>query len=158
MLQTHIHGKDAIKMMESITVADIQGLKNNQVDKSFPCKSQSLKALEPPPRCKDFLKALFFFGSVTPCASPPLRPFIFSSHSFLVHHPVNRDDRHLLSHAMASDFTVAWQCSSKRTICFFPLRIKLHAKALFFKLANVVIVLVNEVSFILPIFTGPTRT
>ena len=31
MLQTHVHGKDAIKLMESITVADIQGLKENQV-------------------------------------------------------------------------------------------------------------------------------
>jgi hypothetical protein len=31
MLQTHVYGKDAIKLMESITVADIQGLKENQV-------------------------------------------------------------------------------------------------------------------------------
>jgi hypothetical protein len=42
-------------------------------------------------------------GSVTPCASPPLRPSIFSD-SCLVHHLVNRDDRHVLAHAMASDF------------------------------------------------------
>ena len=33
MLQTHIYGKDAVKMMESLTVADIQGLKDNQVYK-----------------------------------------------------------------------------------------------------------------------------
>jgi hypothetical protein len=33
----------------------------------------------------------------------------FSNYSFLVHHPVNRDDRQLLAHAMASDVTVAWQ-------------------------------------------------
>jgi hypothetical protein len=33
----------------------------------------------------------------------------FSDYSFMVHHPVNRDDRHLLAHAMASDFSVAWQ-------------------------------------------------
>jgi hypothetical protein len=39
---------------------------------------------------------------------------------------VNRDDRHLLAHAMASDFSVAWQCLSKRIIGFL-LRIKLHA-------------------------------
>jgi hypothetical protein len=39
---------------------------------------------------------------------------------------VNRDDQHLLAHAMASDFSVAWQCLSKRTIVFL-LRIKLHA-------------------------------
>jgi hypothetical protein len=48
-----------------------------------------------------------FFGSATPCASPPPRP----SYSFIVHHPVNRDDRHLLARAMASDFTVTWQYS-----------------------------------------------
>jgi hypothetical protein len=33
----------------------------------------------------------------------------FSDYSFLVHHPVNRDDQHLLAHALASDFTVTWQ-------------------------------------------------
>jgi hypothetical protein len=38
---------------------------------------------------------------------------------FLVHHLVNWDDQHLLAHAMASDFSVAWQCLSKRTIVFF---------------------------------------
>jgi hypothetical protein len=47
------------------------------------------------------------------------RPSIFSDYSFWVHHIVNRDDRHLLAHAMASDFSVAWQCLSKRTIVFF---------------------------------------
>jgi hypothetical protein len=30
----------------------------------------------------------------------------FSNYSFLVHHPVNWDDWHLLARAMASDFTV----------------------------------------------------
>jgi hypothetical protein len=52
-------------------------------------------------------------------------PF-FSNYSFWVHHLVNQDDRQLLAHAMASDFSVAWQCLSKRTIGFL-LRIKLHA-------------------------------
>jgi hypothetical protein len=33
---------------------------------------------------------------------------IFSDNSFLVHHPVNRDDRHLVAHETVSDFTVAW--------------------------------------------------
>jgi hypothetical protein len=33
----------------------------------------------------------------------------FSDFSFLVHRPVNQDARHLLAHAMASDFKVAWQ-------------------------------------------------
>jgi hypothetical protein len=31
----------------------------------------------------------------------------FSDYSFLVHRPVNCDDRHLLAHAMTSDVTVA---------------------------------------------------
>jgi hypothetical protein len=57
---------------------------------------------------------------------PPLRPSIFSYYSFWVHHPVNRHDWHLLEHAMASDFSVAWQLLSKRTICFL-LGIKLCA-------------------------------
>jgi hypothetical protein len=34
----------------------------------------------------------------------------------LIHHLVNRDDRHLLTHAMATDFSVAWQFLSKRSI------------------------------------------
>jgi hypothetical protein len=45
-------------------------------------------------------------------------PCFFLFFSFRVHHLVNRDDRHLLAHAMASDFSVTWQCLSKRTIGF----------------------------------------
>jgi hypothetical protein len=55
----------------------------------------------------------------TPCASPPPRPSIFSNYFFLVvHHPVNWDDRHLLAHAMASDFTVARQVSQREQLFF----------------------------------------
>jgi hypothetical protein len=68
-----------------------------------------------------------FFGSATPCASPPTLPSIFSDYSFWIHHLVNRDDRQLLANAMASDFSVPWQCLSKRTLGFFLLQIKLHA-------------------------------
>jgi hypothetical protein len=50
-----------------------------------------------------------FFGSATPCASPPPRPTIFSDDSFLVHHPVNGDDWPLLARAMASESSVTWQ-------------------------------------------------
>jgi hypothetical protein len=31
-----------------------------------------------------------FWGSATPCESPPHRPSIFSNYSFWVHYPVNR--------------------------------------------------------------------
>jgi hypothetical protein len=55
-----------------------------------------------------------------------LGPPFFPDYSFWVH-LVNWDDWHLLAHAMASDFSVAWQCLSKRTIGF-SLRIKLHAQ------------------------------
>jgi hypothetical protein len=76
------------------------------------------------------LISYFFFGggeegSATPCASPPPCPSIFSNYSFWVHHPVNRDDRHLLAFAMASDFSAAWQFLLKRIIDFL-LHIKLH--------------------------------
>jgi hypothetical protein len=40
---------------------------------------------------------------------------LFSDYSFWVHHLVNRDDRHLLAHAMASDFSVAWQFQRDQT-------------------------------------------
>jgi hypothetical protein len=59
------------------------------------------------------------FLSATPRASPPPRPSIFFIIPFRVHHLVNQDDWHLLALAMASDFSVAWQCLSKRTIVFF---------------------------------------
>jgi hypothetical protein len=55
-----------------------------------------------------------------------LGPPFFSYYSFWVQHLVNRDDRHLLALAMASDFSDTLQCLSKRTIGF-SLRIKLHA-------------------------------
>jgi hypothetical protein len=64
----------------------------------------------------------FFFGgggSATLCATPLPRPSIFSDYSFWIHHLVNRDDRHLLTHAMVSDFSVTWQFLSKITIVFF---------------------------------------
>jgi hypothetical protein len=63
------------------------------------------------------------WGGVTPCACPPPWPSIFSYYSFLVHHCVNRDDRHLLAHAMASDFSVKWQISLKENnwiFCYGP--------------------------------------
>jgi hypothetical protein len=50
---------------------------------------------------------VFFFGggAATPCASPPPWSSIFCQIIlFGVHHLVNRDDRHLLAHATASDF------------------------------------------------------
>jgi hypothetical protein len=37
-------------------------------------------------------------GPATPCASSSPCPSIFADYSFLIHHPVNRDDSNLLSH------------------------------------------------------------
>jgi hypothetical protein len=68
----------------------------------------------------------------------PLVPLLFLSllffyYSFLVHQPVNRDDRRLLAHAMASDFSVTWQCPSKRTISFFVTDQTTHPQRPFFE-------------------------
>jgi hypothetical protein len=51
-----------------------------------------------------------FFVSATPCAFAPILS-IFPIILFLSTTPVNRDDRHLHTHAMSSDFTVTWQYS-----------------------------------------------
>jgi hypothetical protein len=67
-----------------------------------------------------------FCGSATPCAVLPPWPSIYSDYSFCVHHPANFDDWHLLAHAMASDFSVAWQFFLKRPIDF-SLPMKLYA-------------------------------
>jgi hypothetical protein len=48
-------------------------------------------------------------GAAAPCSSPFPQPSIFSDYSFLVYHPDNWDDRHLLANAMASDFSAAWR-------------------------------------------------
>jgi hypothetical protein len=50
----------------------------------------------------------------------------FFDYSFLVQHPANWDDQHLLECAMASDFSVAWQFSQREQLLFFKLRIKHH--------------------------------
>jgi hypothetical protein len=74
-------------------------------------------------KCVDYFQVLthfldaVFWASDPLCLSPSLA-LHFSNYSFLVPHPVNCDDRHLLAHAMGSDYTVAWQCLSKRTIGF----------------------------------------
>jgi hypothetical protein len=65
-----------------------------------------------------------FFGQQPLVPLLILGPSCFPNYSFWVHRLVNRDDRHLLAHAMASDFSVAWQCLSKRTIVFFHYRSK----------------------------------
>jgi hypothetical protein len=61
---------------------------------------------------------LGLFGSATPCASPIPWPSIFSDYSFCVHHTFNWDDRHLLAHTMASNFSVAWQFSQRKQLFF----------------------------------------
>jgi hypothetical protein len=63
----------------------------------------------------------FFLGggvSNPLCFSSSLALHFFWIFFFCVHHPANRDDRHVLAHAMASDFSVARQFLSKRIIGF----------------------------------------
>jgi hypothetical protein len=60
--------------------------------------------------------AIVFFLVSDPLCLSSSSALHFSDYSFWVHHPVNQDDRQLLANAMASDFSVAWQCLSKRTI------------------------------------------
>jgi hypothetical protein len=72
--------------------------------------------LNVPFQCK---LAFFGGGAVFPCAYPPPQPSILSDYYFLVHHPVNRDEWHILAHAMASDFTVTWQFSQREQLFFF---------------------------------------
>jgi hypothetical protein len=54
----------------------------------------------------------FWFGGVSDLLGPPF--FLFNLFGSTI--PVKRDDLHLLAHAMASDFSDAWQFLSKRTI------------------------------------------
>jgi hypothetical protein len=42
----------------------------------------------------------------------------FQGYSFLAHHPVNLDGRHLLAHAAASNFSVARQFSQSELLVF----------------------------------------
>jgi hypothetical protein len=57
---------------------------------------------------------------------------------FWVHHLFNQDDRHLLAHAMASDFSAAWQCKKKVLwVCFRGIRCKMfqaQVNQVFFRL------------------------
>jgi hypothetical protein len=70
-----------------------------------------------------------FFVSDPLCLSSSSSSAIhFSDYSFLVHHPVHRD---LLAHAMASDFTVAWQYSQREQLFFHYASNSLPIKLLF---------------------------
>jgi hypothetical protein len=65
------------------------------------------------------IKLFVFGGSATPCASPPLfRPSLFPIIILFVHHPANRDDRHLFALAMVSGFSAAWQFSQRERLFF----------------------------------------
>jgi hypothetical protein len=59
-----------------------------------------------------------FCGSATPCVSPPPRTSIYSHYSFWSTTLLTGMTGISLD-AMASDFSVAWQCLSKRIIGFF---------------------------------------
>jgi hypothetical protein len=53
---------------------------------------------------------LFFWVSDPLCLSSYSALHFFPIYSFWVHHLVNRDERHLLAHAMASDFSAHPVC------------------------------------------------
>jgi hypothetical protein len=61
----------------------------------------------------DVLVGYFFFwgGGGRDSFCPSSSALHFSKYSFRIHRPVNWDDRHLLAHAMACDFSVT--CSSR---------------------------------------------
>jgi hypothetical protein len=59
-------------------------------------------------------RLLFLFWPTNPCASSPPRPSMFSLILFFSP-TLNRDDRHLLAHAMAS---VTWQFSQREQLFF----------------------------------------
>jgi hypothetical protein len=69
----------------------------------------------------EFNSSQVFFGSATPCASPPPRPSIFFQLFFSVHHLVNRDDRLLFAHAMRNGLWLLshMAVSLKENNCFF---------------------------------------
>jgi hypothetical protein len=48
-----------------------------------------------------------------------LDPPFFLEYSSIVHHPVNWDDRQLLAHVLASDFTALWQFSQREKLFVF---------------------------------------
>jgi hypothetical protein len=73
-------------------------------------------ALSPPLPFNKKSKRLFWVSN--PLCLSSSSALHFSDYSFWVQHLVNRDDQHLLAHAMASDFSVAKKCLSKRTIDF----------------------------------------
>jgi hypothetical protein len=69
-----------------------------------------------PPRSRSLVNhpSYFFRGNGGWGVSSPLclsssSTLHFSYYSFWVHQPVNWDDRHLLAHAIASDFSVTWK-------------------------------------------------
>jgi hypothetical protein len=61
---------------------------------------------------------LIFWGVSDPLCLSSSSALHFSDYSFWVYHPVYRDDWQLLAHAKAFDFSVTWQCLSKKTIVF----------------------------------------
>jgi hypothetical protein len=99
-----------------------KGPSTTQVYQFWPSSTQGAKftprgelsSVNVPPLLRPFLPDCFF-GSATPCSSPPHWPSIFSDYSFCVHRLVNQDGRHLLVSAMAFDLSVTWQFLSLST-------------------------------------------
>jgi hypothetical protein len=102
---------------EGVVVADFG--RKLSVQNAFPVRLKT--------RWKKVTKIIFWV--IDPLCLSSSSALHFSDCYFRVHHPVNWDDWHLLANAMASDFSVAWQCLSKTTIGFL-FQTKLHPQSL----------------------------
>jgi hypothetical protein len=96
-LQVH-HNKGALHQNVDCQTADRQNV-------DFHCRYQPMASLH-----KYCSTALWFFWvSDHLCLSSCPGLHFFRLFFLCYDHPVSRDDRHLLAHAMASDFSVTWQ-------------------------------------------------
>jgi hypothetical protein len=68
--------------------------------------AQSVRPVGRGQQCLTFIFSPWFWFKIQPC-------------SFRAHHPVDRDDRHLLAHAMDSDLLSHIAVSLKENNCFF---------------------------------------
>jgi hypothetical protein len=91
------------------SILDIQKYSSQEMHAELPVLWVGIGRVGPRPAGFVFLPITNFILVSDPlCLSSSLALHLISDYSFWVHHLVNRDDQHLLAHAMASDFSVAW--------------------------------------------------